>query len=141
MFFPESNVNIWLYCQATDMRKSFHGLLALVLTQLARDPLSGDMFVFINRRKTHMKILYFDGSGYCIWMKRLEQGQFNYRPHSSEKYRQLDWTQLRLLLVGMEVKTYRQYKRYQHPCTQETRYNTQHDRGIESSRKTPIIAS
>ena len=67
MFFPESQVRIWLYTQPTDMRKSYNGLNALVKNQLKDDPLSGELFVFVNRRQNQMKILYFDRSGYCIW--------------------------------------------------------------------------
>ncbi len=96
------------------MRKSYDGLSALVSNQLQEDPLSGQLFVFINKRKTHMKILYFDESGYCIWCKRLEQGQFNFRACALGK-RPLDWAGLRLLLDGIEVKKIRQYKRYSHP--------------------------
>ena len=109
MFFAEP-AHIWLYTQATDMRKSFNGLIAITREALQEDPLSGDWFVFINRRKTHIKVLYFDGSGYCIWLKRLEQGQFNYRLSRTGKSA-LNGTQLRLLLDGIEVKKYRQYKR------------------------------
>ena len=69
MFFPEAGLQIWLYSQPTDMRKSYHGLSALVKNQLQENPLSGQLFVFINRRRTQIKVLYFDRSGYCIWMK------------------------------------------------------------------------
>lgn len=114
MFLPEPNVQIWLYPQPTDMRKSFNGLCTLVASKLKDSPTSGAMFVFINRRKTHIKILYFDGSGFCIWFKRLEQGQFNYDENTSNK-QPLDWLQLKLLLEGIKVKEIRQYKRYKHP--------------------------
>ncbi|WP_445928535.1 IS66 family insertion sequence element accessory protein TnpB, partial [Marinomonas sp. TI.3.20] len=67
---PEPNAKIWLYTQPTDMRKSYCGLLELIKQQIKESPLIG-YFVFINRRKTQMKILYFDASGYCIWCKRL----------------------------------------------------------------------
>ena len=114
MFYPESKTRIWLYTQATDMRKSFNGLCTLVSQQIEEEPTSGQLFAFINRRKTHIKILYFDGSGFCIWFKRLEQGRFNYRSETGDK-RCLDWTQLKLLLEGLEIKKARQYKRYTHP--------------------------
>ena len=117
MFYLEPKTRIWLYAQATDMRKSFNGLCALVSQRLEDNPTSGQWFVFINRRKTHIKILYFDGSGFCIWFKRLEQGQFNYRDNGDVK-RRLNWTQLRHLLEGLEVKKIRQYKRYSHPGMQ-----------------------
>ena len=114
MFFPESRVRIWLCTQATDMRKSYNGLSALVKNNLQGNPLSGELFVFVNRRKNQMKVLYFDRSGYCIWSKKLEQGQFVVRGAPGGK-QQLNWTQLKLLLDGIEIKKFRQYKRYSHP--------------------------
>ena len=74
MLFPESQVRIWLYTQPADMRKSYNGLSALVKQKLQEDPLSGQLFVFINRKRTQMKVLHFDRTGYCIWGKRLEKG-------------------------------------------------------------------
>ena len=71
MLMPEAQVRIWLYAPATDMRKSFDGLSALVRQKLAEDPLSGQLFVFLNRRPTQLKILYFDRSGYCVWANPL----------------------------------------------------------------------
>jgi len=113
MFVPESGFRLWLYGHPTDMRKSFTGLSALVKTQLEEDPLSGQLFVFINRRRTQIKVLYFDRSGYCIWMKRLEQGQFRYDLSKGTK-QALSWTELNLLLEGIEMKNTRQFKRYKH---------------------------
>jgi transposase len=113
MFLPEPNVQLWLYTAPVDMRKSFDGLSMLVRNVLQDTPTSGALFVFINRRKTHIKIMYFDGAGYCLWYKRLEQGQFNFRSSGAEK-RALDWVSLKLLLDGLEVKKIRQYKRYSH---------------------------
>jgi len=77
MFFPEAQVRVWLYTRPTDMRKSFDGLSALVKDKLQENPASGHLFVFINRKRTHLKVLYFDRHGYCVWAKRLEQGQFH----------------------------------------------------------------
>ncbi len=111
MFYPDNRQRIWLYTQPTDMRKSFNGLIGIIHGLLKDNAQSGDWFVFINRRKTHIKVLYFDGSGFCIWFKRLEQGQFNFRSSGEEK-RRLDFAGLQLLLAGMEVKKIRQYKRY-----------------------------
>jgi len=67
MFFPEGQVRIWLYTRPTDMRKSFDGLSVLVKEQLCEDPLSGQLFVFVNRKRTYLKALYFDRSGYALW--------------------------------------------------------------------------
>lgn len=105
------SVQILLYTQPVDMRKSYDGLSALVKSLLHKDPSTGQLFVFINKRKTHMKILYFDRTGYCIWCKRLEQGQFNFSS-SSQGQRLLEWTDLQLLIESIEVQKVRQYKRY-----------------------------
>lgn len=111
MFFPEGQVRVHLYGRPTDMRKSFDGLYALTRRELGLDPLSGRLFVFINRRATQMKVLYFDRSGFCIWSKRLEQGRFlsDWRGAAT---REMDWTGLKLLLEGIEPKVVR--KRYHH---------------------------
>lgn len=67
---------VFAYCAPADMRKGFAGLSALVQEELGKDPLSGALFLFTNRRRTHAKILWFDGSGLCVLAKRLEQGRF-----------------------------------------------------------------
>lgn len=114
MLLPDTSLRIWLCTRPTDMRKSFTGLSALVKNQLEEDPLSGQLFAFINTRKTQMKILYFDQTGYCIWAKRLEQGQFNFQSQRETK-EALSWMQLNLLLAGMKIEKHRQYKRYYPP--------------------------
>lgn len=111
MIFLEPQVKVWLYTKPTDMRKSFDGLSSLVRTQLADDPLSGHLFMFVNRRKTHTKILYFDRTGYCVWAKRLEQGQFNFRNTDTLK-KSLSMTDLKLILEGIKVEKSRRYKRF-----------------------------
>jgi transposase len=116
MFFPESQVKIWLHAKPTDMRKSFDGLSALAKNHVQEDPLSGHLFVFINRRQTQIKILYFDRSGYCLWAKRLEQGRFQYAQKNGEK-QVLTATQLKLMIEGIELKNTQQKKRYQHPSS------------------------
>jgi transposase len=109
MFFPEGRIRVFVYGQPTDMRKSYDGLYALARNGLRQDVLSGNLFVFINRRGSQIKILYFDRSGWCIWAKRLEAGKFisDWRDVHS---REIDWTALKLMLEGIEVK--RRMKRY-----------------------------
>ncbi len=114
MFFPESQVKIWLYAKPTDMRRSFDGLSAMAKNLMAEDPLCGHFFVFVNRRQTQIKILYFDRSGYCLWAKRLEAGRFNYNAAAGEK-QPLSLTELKLMIEGIELKNTRQRKRYRHP--------------------------
>ena len=111
MFFPESRLRVFVYGQPVDMRKSFDGLYALAKHQLHQDPASGHLFVFINRRGNYLKSLYWDRSGYCLWAKRLEAGTFvrNWPGFSS---RELDWTQLKLLLEGIEITQIKRHHRY-----------------------------
>ena len=94
------------------MRKSYDGLYALTRQELGQDPLSGRLFVFINRRARQMKVLYWDRTGFCVWAKRLEQGRFlsDWRCVTT---REMDWTGLKLLLEGIEAKVVK--KRYRHP--------------------------
>lgn len=69
-------VKVYAYCQPVDMRKGFEGLSGLVRETMKRDPLSGALFLFINRRRNRAKILHFDGTGMCVLAKRLEKGRF-----------------------------------------------------------------
>ena len=112
MFFPEGQVRVHVYGRPTDMRKSYDGLYALTRQALAQDPLSGHLFVFINRRATQMKVLYWDRTGFCIWGKRLERGRF-LSDWQRVTTREMDWTGLKLLLEGIEAKVVK--KRYKHP--------------------------
>ncbi len=68
----------------------------------------------VSRFRSQMKVLYFDRSGYCIWSKKLEQGQFVVQKNTAGK-KPLDWTGLKLLLEGIEIKKARQYKRFCYP--------------------------
>lgn len=112
MFFPEGRVRVHVYGQPVDMRKSFDGLYALTRQRLGADPFSGDLYVFINRRATQIKVLYWDRTGFCLWAKRLEQGRF-LSDWKQVATRQMDWTGLKLLLEGIEAKVVR--KRYRQP--------------------------
>lgn len=122
MFFPEGQLRVYLYGQPADLRCSFDGLQALVRQGLGADPLDGGLYVFINRRGTQVRVLYFDRSGFCLWAKRLEAGRFvsNWR---AVQTRQMDWTGLKLLLEGIEPG--RQRKRYQLSLTQQNSAHTQ----------------
>ena len=118
MWFPNGSMTVWLYGQATDMRKSFDGLSALVKTALGDNPLDGSLFVFVNRRRTMMKALYFEGDGYCIWAKRLERGQFQVRFEGAAKVR-MSLSTLRLLVDGIELESVRQVRRYRSDFARE----------------------
>jgi len=67
---------IFAYRCPVDMRNSYDGLIALVKSALEEDPLSGSLYVFVNRRRTHLKAVYWDRTGFCLFAKRLESGHF-----------------------------------------------------------------
>jgi transposase len=76
MRWPGRRVTVYAYARPTDMRKGFDGLCALVTQGLQRDPLSGDVFIFVSRDRVRAKTLQWDGTGLCIYAKRLERGRF-----------------------------------------------------------------
>ncbi len=111
MILSDHQVRVWLYQRPTDMRKSFPGLIGLVSNQLKEDPLSGQLFAFINRRRTHIKVLYYAQGGFCIWMKKLTQGQFSLNDRGELK-KTLSYAQLQWLIEGIEIKQVSYRKRF-----------------------------
>jgi transposase len=113
MFSLNEQNRYFLYRSATDMRKGFDGLSGVVRNDLGMDPLSGDVFIFLNRRRTHMKLLVWEDSGFVVYYKRLERGRFEY-PNMDEPSRGLviSWRQLMLIIEGIELKSVRQRKRF-----------------------------
>lgn len=100
---------IFLAAGATDMRKSFDTLFALTKNQIGIDPLSGHLFVFCNRQRNRLKILYWDGSGLWVCAKRLEKGTFHWpKAQGSLASINLRQEQLSLLLGGLDLKDTRQ---------------------------------
>jgi len=69
-------VRVFAYGAPVDLRKGYEGLGALVRNELGRDVLSGDLFLFVNARRGRAKVIFFDGTGLCIYMKRLARGRF-----------------------------------------------------------------
>ena len=124
MFFPEGRVRVFVHGRPVDMRKCFTGLIAKTKRALGQDPLSGDLFVFVNRRGDYLKALYFDPSGFCIWAKRLERGRFVSNWQRAVD-RQLDVTGLKLLLEGIE------------PAQQRLRYHHALSRSNDSGKIAP----
>lgn len=107
MFFPEGQIRVFVYGRPVSMRLSYDGLYALAKHTMQLDPLSGNLFAFINRRANQIKVLYFDRSGWCVWAKRLEQGRLP-SDWNTTGAREMDWTGLKLLLEGIEPKRMRQ---------------------------------
>ena len=99
MFLSASPRRILAYREPVDMRKSFRGLVALVQGVLQEDPLSGCLYVFLNRRGNYLKLVTWDRTGYCLFAKQLEQGRFHL---PSEKAKQeLSEQTFRLILDGI----------------------------------------
>ena len=76
MLLNHDNIEVYAWCEPTDMRKGFEGLSALVRNEMKMNELSGALFLFVNRRRTHAKVLHFDGTGLCVFAKRLERHRF-----------------------------------------------------------------
>jgi transposase len=97
-------VKVYAYCLPVDMRKGFEGLSALVREQLSRDPLSGALYLFSNKTRTRAKVLSFDGSGLCIYAKRLEKGRFaSLWKYTERESLVLTRTELELFLQGSHL--------------------------------------
>ena len=93
-------VQVWARARPTDLRLGFHGLAGLVQTEFHRQVHSGDLFLFVNRRRNSAKVLLWDGSGLCIYSKRLAHGQFAalWREGTAGQPLRLDVTELNLFL-------------------------------------------
>jgi transposase len=94
---------IYLYRPVCDLRKSFAGLCGLIRQELAQDPLSGSLFVFCNRPRNRVKLLYWDSDGLAIWYKQLEKGTFRL-PDGGVADGRIDRRDLNLLLEGVIPK-------------------------------------
>jgi transposase len=106
-----TSVRIWLATQATDLRKSFDSLAELVRQQLKGDPLSGQLFVFRNKRADRVKLLYWDEDGFVIIYKRLEAGTFRFPPAESAGV-EIRAADLQMLLDGIDLASVKRQKRY-----------------------------
>lgn len=104
-------VRVFVYNEPTDMRRSFDRLAAMTQEILCQDPLSGHLFVFVNRRADRMKVLFWDRSGYCLYYKRLEQGVFHL-PTGDRLCSEIDTVRLSLILEGLDLKLTVQRQRF-----------------------------
>ena len=109
-----ANTRVYLHLPPTDMRKSFDGLSGLIRSAFRADPLDGGWFLFFNRRRDRLKLLYWDRDGFAIWAKRLENGTFEPLRSVDAKATtlELDATQLLLLLNGVTLGSAERRKRF-----------------------------
>lgn len=96
-------VRVFAYPEPVDLRKGYDGLFGLVKSGLGRDPLSGDLFLFSGKRRTGCKVLLWDGTGLCIFQKRLEHGRFASLFRDDGKSVQLTASELALFIEGCEL--------------------------------------
>lgn len=101
MLFSSAPRKILAYREPIDMRKSFDGLIALTKSALGEDPLSGSLFVFLNRRGNYLKLVFWDRTGFCLFAKRLERGRFSLP--GTNRTCQLSEDAFRLVLDGIEL--------------------------------------
>jgi transposase len=109
-----TSVRIWLATQPTDLRKSFDSLAEVVRQQLQGDPLSGQLFVFRNKRGDRVKLLYWDEDGFVLVYKRLEIGTFRF-PAAQAAGVEIRAADLQMLLDGVELDSVRRRRRYRRP--------------------------
>lgn len=113
MFALSSALNYYLYNGPTDMRKSFDGLCNVIQSRMNRNPLSGEVFLFINKRRDRMKLLRWEYSGFILYYKRLESGTFElpvYR--TGESSTAIYWPQLMMMVEGISLQHVRTRKRH-----------------------------
>jgi transposase len=116
MFGLSAAVRVYLATKPADMRKSFDGLAALASGSMALDPLSGHLFVFVNKRRDRIKVLYWDRDGMAVWAKRLERGTFRL-PAAGPDRVEMTTAELAALLAGIDLNTARRRARYSRPGT------------------------
>jgi len=104
-----------LYRKETDMRKGFNLLCGIVINELGRQVMSGDAFIFINKPRTHLKLLVYEQGGFTIFYRRLEKGAFEVPAFDLDaKSMQISCDQLHFILKGISLKEIKYRKRYQH---------------------------
>ncbi len=121
MIHLPASVRVYLCTAACDMRRSFDGLHALVTSVMQLDAFGGHLFVFSNRRRDRVKILYWDRDGFAVWSKRLEEGTYA-MPFSDggEMRREITAQELGALLSGIDLTQAKRRKRYQRSSVEAT---------------------
>ncbi len=117
-----STLRYYLWREPVDMRKSFGGLQGVVTNDIKRDALSGEVFIFMNRRRDQVKLLVWDRSGFVIYYKRLEGGRFELPALiGAVRGQALPWADLLLILEGVSLRSVRWRKRYAGPGRAEAK--------------------
>ena len=110
----------YLYQHATDMRKGIDALCGMVHSELKQNPLTGDLFIFINGRKNQLKILHWQRDGFAIFYKRLEKGTYEFPALNSDSVSlEISSQQLLLILDGVSLLHIKKRSRFQHDFVQK----------------------
>jgi transposase len=99
--FDWKNSRVYIKPGITDMRKGINGLALIVQEEMKETPFSGSLFLFCNRQRDKLKILYWDKNGFCLWLKRLEKHRFPW-PKTADDKQELSHRQLKMLLEGID---------------------------------------
>jgi len=114
MFNLNAHQHYYLYSESTDMRKGFNGLSGLIRNELGKDPLSGAVYIFINRSRNRMKVLVWERGGFVLYYKLLESGTFQIPVIEADSTScQISWHQLVLMMEGVALESVRKRKRYE----------------------------
>ena len=127
MFSINRAYRYFMYGGRADMRKGFNGLCGLVRNEFKQNPLSGDVFIFINRPRNRIKLLHWQGDGFAIYYKRLEKGTYEMpemKPDSASM--ELSAQQLLLILEGISLLSVKKRRRYAHHFVDKNPMNTVH---------------
>jgi transposase len=104
-----NHAKIYVYTANVDMRKSINGLIVLLVDIFEQDPKMGDFFVFVNKQRNKLKILFWDKNGFSIYYKRLEKGRFQYSSYLQGEEIVVNPAQLTALLMGLDFYILGQY--------------------------------
>jgi transposase len=116
MLFGTANLRLFLYREPTDMRKGFDGLSGVVKSAMQHNPMSGDGYIFINRRRDRMKLLIWEHTGFVLYYKLLEQGTFELPQIAKEATSaELTWDELVMLTEGIELTSIKRRPRFHRP--------------------------
>ncbi len=111
--FSLGNARYFVYREATDMRKSFDGLCGLISGRLDKSPVSGDVFIFINKPRNRIKLLRWEPGGFVLFYKRLERGTFELpMSKSGGVSSQIDYGELAMIITGISMKNLSKRKRF-----------------------------
>ncbi|MBN2648104.1 MAG: IS66 family insertion sequence element accessory protein TnpB [Prolixibacteraceae bacterium] len=106
-----SNLRYFVCCTSVDIRNGFDGLAGIVRNYLKNDPISGAVFIFLNKNRTHIKLLYWDGDGFALFYKRLERGRYTLPVHNAPS-KEIKREELMMLLEGLSFEKIKQGKRF-----------------------------